>query len=440
MYTNNKRLELMKKVLDSTINLEISRWNSHPDYHWIDLKLDAIDNQNHFEDLEGIRGRDNIYCWIQGRGLEALVTHIKWYESLKDTSKPNLESMKNMAREVSASLLKAKKINNGHLYFRLSENGSAKTKPQSEKYTMSDLFCSRGLYAYALAYGTEEEKAQAKDYLVCALKSVIEFNFYDDVESFYSGRAVTYNDGRTTFSGNMIALGGASLLIKGGAVREGLTIGKALIDYVFDNHLNLRDDGCSKWDTISRYTVVDWIMNTEPARCSNNEVQLNPGHSIEFIGLTAQLLLEAYKHPNEIKDFVPWMDSVSKLLIPIIKANFEHGYRKPCGMAMLIDAETNEVINDNMAWWGIPETMRALVLSSKLSDNVDSWIMDTFDMCLEGFIKWYYNQSKSGIAVQTINSKGIPQAVIPATPDLDPGYHTGLSFIGCYCVLNNIKE
>ena len=33
------------------------------------------------------------------------------------------------------------------------------------------------------------------------------------------------------------------------------------------------------------------------------------------------------------------------------------------------------------------------------------------------------------MAVQTVDEEGRPVDVIPATPDADPGYHTGLSII-----------
>jgi hypothetical protein len=33
------------------------------------------------------------------------------------------------------------------------------------------------------------------------------------------------------------------------------------------------------------------------------------------------------------------------------------------------------------------------------------------------------------MAVQTLDKNGQPVDIIPATPDADPGYHTGLSII-----------
>ena len=39
------------------------------------------------------------------------------------------------------------------------------------------------------------------------------------------------------------------------------------------------------------------------------------------------------------------------------------------------------------------------------------------------------------MAVQTLSAAGKVVPVVPATPDADPGYHTGLSMIDCLDLL-----
>jgi hypothetical protein len=41
------------------------------------------------------------------------------------------------------------------------------------------------------------------------------------------------------------------------------------------------------------------------------------------------------------------------------------------------------------------------------------------------------------MAYQTRNAKGKVVKVIPATPDADPGYHTGLSLIDAIKIMQN---
>ena len=43
------------------------------------------------------------------------------------------------------------------------------------------------------------------------------------------------------------------------------------------------------------------------------------------------------------------------------------------------------------------------------------------------------------MAVQTRNSKGEAVAVIPATPDADPGYHTNLALIDALPVIRKLN-
>jgi len=49
--------------------------------------------------------------------------------------------------------------------------------------------------------------------------------------------------------------------------------------------------------------------------------------------------------------------------------------------------------------------------------------------CSNGFIRNFVNPDVHLMARQTLSRNGIPVETIPATPDADPGYHTGLSII-----------
>src|SRR5690606_6966376 len=50
---------------------------------------------------DGLRGPDFLYGWIQGRGLEALVTHAAWFESEDPGLSAHLDAA---ARELHAAL------------------------------------------------------------------------------------------------------------------------------------------------------------------------------------------------------------------------------------------------------------------------------------------------------------------------------------------------
>lgn len=427
MYSDLERFNLFRHIIDSTMEVLIRRWDCHPEYRWIDMKLDAMDGSDHFDD-ESIRGSDNIYCWIQGRGLEAITAHVLWYGRFSGLRTPDPDKLRKIAQSVSLSIREARKKNSGHLFFRIHSNGESEHAFDG-RYTMSDLFCSRGLFAYASAFGTEEEREEAESYLRESIKAVIDGRFYDDVEPFYSGRTVVYSD-RTTFSGHMIALGGASLLVRYCHDRESFELGQQLIRFVLDRHANI----ACRWNTIPEYTIVDWIRDGEPARSEEGRILLNPGHSVEFTGLAAQFLIACMENLPFISEDGngEWVDRIRKLLPSLFDANFRNGFRAPCGMAMVVDAETQEIVNGNMPWWGIPEAIRASLLISELVPEIRDEAVRLSDELIAGFDKWYFTQSDSGIAIQTIDPDGNPVAIIPATPDLDPGYHTGLSLISSY--------
>ena len=50
-------------------------------------------------------------------------------------------------------------------------------------------------------------------------------------------------------------------------------------------------------------------------------------------------------------------------------------------------------------------------------------------LCSNAFMEYFVRPDRGLMANQTINAAGEPIATIPATPDADPGYHTGLSII-----------
>ena len=59
------------------------RFEQRDDYPFIDTKLDLKTGRD-FRADDPIRGRDAIYGWIQGRGLEALAGHATWLTQYDD--------------------------------------------------------------------------------------------------------------------------------------------------------------------------------------------------------------------------------------------------------------------------------------------------------------------------------------------------------------------
>ena len=68
-------------MLVAVLKAILDRFEAHPEYRFVDTKLSIFTGRDFPEPDDpstDIRGRTAIYGAIQGRGLEALVGHIKW--------------------------------------------------------------------------------------------------------------------------------------------------------------------------------------------------------------------------------------------------------------------------------------------------------------------------------------------------------------------------
>jgi len=89
-----------------------------------------------------------------------------------------------------------------------------------------------------------------------------------------------------------------------------------------------------------------------------------------------------------------------------------------------------------MPWWSLPESIRAAAEIFEFSGNVAA--LDILSECANCFFDNYLNQAVHSMAYQTRNAEGKVVEVIPATPDADPGYHTGLSLIDAIKIMDTL--
>jgi len=423
-----KYLPSIKEIIDSTMAVILTRHSERPSYPWINLKLDALNGTDYFDE-SGIRGKEHVYSWIQGRGLEALVMHARWYERFSGYINPDRKELIKIATSVAYELEISREAGKGHLHFFVSH-----TRQEDGRFSMSDLFCARGLYAYHKLYSSCEQVQKATDYLKSVVKAVITNNFYNDQESFGSSQYIKFDDGRTSYAGYMLALGGVNLLMQLGQDPEAPQLGWKLIEYVLERHVQKEN----KFPTLQAGTIVEWIdPDGRASRDSNGSIALDPGHALEFIGLSAQVLLAWRTNYTLDTKAEVWISDVESLLPDLLWANLQQGYSHPGGILKSVDGESGAPLHDSMPWWSLPETLRAIALVEHLGKEA-SWsnrATQWFSTCYDAFKTYYYDRSAIGIAIQTINRAGEPVPIIPATPDLDPGYHTGLALISCYEVL-----
>ncbi|MCK5201338.1 MAG: hypothetical protein KAR21_23450, partial [Spirochaetales bacterium] len=100
-------------------------------------------------------------------------------------------------------------------------------------------------------------------------------------------------------------------------------------------------------------------------------------------------------------------------------------------------------VNSRMPWWSLPETMRAALGCYQIvQDKADrSFCMKAYRLCHNSLFNNYIKKDSPGLlAVQTRDKKGNIIDSIPAVPDADPGFHTGLALIDCLEMMETFNE
>jgi mannose/cellobiose epimerase-like protein (N-acyl-D-glucosamine 2-epimerase family) len=138
----------------------------------------------------------------------------------------------------------------------------------------------------------------------------------------------------------------------------------------------------------------------------------NVGHGIEFVGFALDYLSE---------DADPAL--VAKLE-RILTASFRAGFADP-GISLSVSLKDGKPLSPYQPWWSLPETIRAAALCYMRTGNLET--LKIWQQADAAFFSHYW-RGVPPIAYQTMTGEG-PVDFVPATPDLDPAYHTGLSLL-----------
>jgi mannose/cellobiose epimerase-like protein (N-acyl-D-glucosamine 2-epimerase family) len=139
----------------------------------------------------------------------------------------------------------------------------------------------------------------------------------------------------------------------------------------------------------------------------------NVGHGIEFVGFALEFL--GRDCPGEL----------GRTLAGVLGASFRQGFAGP-GIALAVSIETGAALSPYQPWWSLPETIRAAALCYRITGEPEA--LAIWQAAHDAFFARYW-RGEPPIAYQTLTVAG-PVDYVPATPDLDPGYHTGLSLLG----------
>ncbi|TNM63792.1 AGE family epimerase/isomerase [Aliirhizobium smilacinae] len=342
---------------------------------------------------DGLRGPDYTYGWIQGRGLEALVGHAEFFE---EELPPLAEKLDAAGRRLYGLLVDLEQAD-GHAYFcydcdmrPVYADASGAIREQHRQgtiYSYSDAFVAKGLVAAASRYGLPDltEHLAYFDQVIAAIES--DHFQMDDRRPLSIDRIALQAD---DFGPRMILLGAAGMLKRLGHTGH-LDYADRFIAHVMERHF---DDATG-------------LLRNVPG-----EDLCNVGHGIEFVGFVLDYLGD---------DTDPTLiEKLERILI----SSFDKGFVGP-GIALTVSTATGEPQSPYCPWWSLPETIRAAALVHLRTGSAES--LRVWKAAHAAFFEHYWRGSPP-IAYQTMTKDG-PVDFVPATPDLDPGYHTGLSLL-----------
>ncbi|MCX5777278.1 MAG: AGE family epimerase/isomerase [Candidatus Firestonebacteria bacterium] len=439
---NNKEVNSLNSLVPDClsaaadgIELVLSRFEKNRNYPFIDTKLSTITGEDFVEpeDLEAdFFGRTAIFGWIQGRGLEALAGHADFFKD-----KPALTArFKRMLSSVAAQTSAFKK-KNGHFVFLAAPDGrpfkcgedgrreyiQAKSVPPG----FADLFTGKGLAAAGVALGNKEFTEQGVATFRFATSAVLDEKFESDQISFDPKNPAVPVPGRFGQGHYMIGLGGYALyseLFPG--ADEWIDGGSLFLRKLIDLHILKKDKR-----SLKRFDFVEFINEDGLPWLENGKVLQDPGHALEFTGLAAKFLLNASGKVSGAKEFKELYAECTELLPEVFLAAFENGFQKKTGgICKTFDLVSRTPVNGDMPWWSLPESLRAAGLLLCLAPNHPRYqeIIAAAFACKEALFG-PFRSPVAGLFIQTRDAQGNPSTAIPATPDADPGYHTGLCFI-----------
>ena len=359
---------------------------------FLNTKLNSLTLRDYGEG-DGLRGPAYTYGWIQGRGLEALCTHAAFFAN---EDRQLAAALDKAARQLYASL-DALQRDDGHAYFCYDQRmasiypaGTGRIETQTRPadiYTYSDAFVAKGLVA-AAARHEPANLPRHLAYFAEVIAAIEEGRFQMEERGPLSPTTAAAQP--ADFGPRMILLGAAGMLKKLGLDAHA-NYAERFIGHVLEKHLDA-DTG---------------LLRNVP-----DQDACNVGHGIEFVGFALDCLA-----PDADAELIATLER-------ILVASFQAGFVGP-GIALSVSVETGGALSPYCPWWPLPEAIRAAALCHQRTGSSET--LDIWRRADAAFFGSYW-RGVPPVAYQTLTATG-PVDFVPATPDLDPGYHTGLSLL-----------
>ena len=432
-----------EQILLTNLDVILDRYDRAPDYPFIDTKFSTITGEDFPDDGPDYKSRDVIYSWIQGRGLESLAGHAEWLPQCRllsdEEKRERIRRIRRILAEVAEQMEAMRRRNHGRLSFCMLPDGTplvfddvGTLSPASmpEESNFAELFYAKGLLAAASLLGQSQWRDTATDLLTRILNDIQVARFIVDVPSFHPPRNILHDRRQRPEGPWMIALGALALAYEKTGQPEWLLIGERFLRHLLSMYLNR-----GRFRHLHPLDFIEIVDERGQPWAEQGRILSVPGHTLELVGLGVKLLATMRERGGFDETI-----RIARDLFPSLSVHtFELGFNeRGGGIHRSIDLVERVPIDSTMPWWALPEAMRAaaglLVLVPEAGEREQ--VIRMLAECSNAFVSHYVNPRAHLWAYQTLDETGRPVDIIPATPDADPGYHTGLSLID---VMENLK-
>jgi Neutral/alkaline non-lysosomal ceramidase, N-terminal len=435
MFTRAQALKTIRGIIVPALRkaLDRSAVENRAD-GWVDMKFDPRTGEDLYR-TSALYANDRIYSWIQGRSLETFANYLKWLQ--RNSGHPLLDSKKivecgdRLFGKLYPEFLAA--VENGKslpFSFSLSD-GIAFTRGNGVP-SVSDMFVARGLLSYASRRGWKKQVESLIEPVRALTDSAINGRIVNDQIACGSdagpGNEKTEESEIRAIEGPMLAVCAAEILYQASGSDEDLGRGLKALSRVFSFH---------GWtDSQGVLLILDKVAPDGSPVTDSGRLVTNPGHMLEIAGMGLQFLRMA----DELKLSDSDRDVVRTLREQLIQmaVTYDRLGRAPHhGIYRTIYTDTAEPCDAVCPWWSSFEAVRTFAEASNACPDEDTarHYENIAGEYLEAAVRLYITPACEGIPVQTVDAEGRFLPIIPATPDIDPGFHTGLPLLDAYELL-----
>jgi mannose/cellobiose epimerase-like protein (N-acyl-D-glucosamine 2-epimerase family) len=441
-------LPTLRNIVLTNISHVLARFQRDPSYGFIDTKFSLLTGLD-FPDSDPVRAKSTLYGWIQARGLESLATHALWLQSdpatppaTRDLLAPQLLAA---TRTLTQNLESLRKNAGGHLTFMMSPLGQPigiaadntaqpLTLDLQGHNTLSDLFHVKALAAASVALNDPALASLAHDRAQSIYADILARQLYFDQQPFDPKNPVRQIPGRHILGPLMIGIYACSWLARANPSHTSTWNNRAntLIDKALAEHCHT----APKTPHLQPGDFWEFVDdNAKPYRqpTPDNALLSDPGHGIEVAGLGLRHLIQAHGITHASQG--TWDNNTEKraqLLSLAFQQNFNNGWAPTNnGLYKLINLDTRLPYNTQLPWWSLPEAMRAAAAAALIAPTPadKQRFLTLFQKAFTAFTKNFVRPDLHFMAYQALDDQAKPLDIVPATPDADPGYHTGLSLL-----------